>query len=177
MTDIKHGRWAAADGEPMVLFLIGTRINRWRAVSRWRPVVAAMPRMLKELAEAPARGLLGWRTALMPPREIMVVQYWRSFEALESYARAAELAHLPAWRAFNRSAKDAGGAVGIWHETYVIGAHAREAVYVDMPPFGLGKATGLVPASGARAEARGRLAGTAAAESSTRPPPAIQPPE
>ena len=43
MTDIKHGRWAAADGEPMVLFLIGTRINRWRAVSRWRPVWRRCP--------------------------------------------------------------------------------------------------------------------------------------
>ncbi len=36
---------------------------------------------------------------------------------------------------------------GIWHETYLVRAGEYEAIYGNMPPFGLGKAGRLVPAS------------------------------
>ena len=32
------------------------------------------------------------------------------------------------------------GSVGIWHETYAVSPGAYENIYVNMPPFGLGKA-------------------------------------
>jgi hypothetical protein len=47
--------------------------------------------------------------------------------------------------------------VGIWHETYGIRAGSFETVYSGMPPYGLGKAGRLVPASGARETARQRM--------------------
>jgi fumigallin biosynthesis monooxygenase-like protein len=40
------------------------------------------------------------------------------------------------------------GSVGIWHETYVIEAGRHEAIYNNMPVFGLSRATEHVPAKG-----------------------------
>jgi hypothetical protein len=114
-----------------------------------------MPRMIIELSQKPELGLLHARTHFGFP-DIMVVQYWRSFEHLEAYARAREHAHLPAWQAFNRAVAS-NGDVGIWHETYLISPGRHESVYNNMPPFGLGAAGKLVSAVGARQEARARI--------------------
>jgi hypothetical protein len=135
-----------------VVFLIGFRINSLWRVSAWLPVFRAMPRMLKELAEHPEMGLLGGRFA-----GTTLIQYWRSTEHLNAYAQSRQNEHLPAWRAFNQNARRANGAVGIWHETYRVAAGQYETVYVDMPAFGLGQAGKLVPASGRRETAAGRI--------------------
>ena len=90
-----------------------------------------------------------------------MVQYWRSFEQLEAYARRSDQRHWPAWTAFNRSLGASRGDVGIWHETYRIHAGDYETIYSGMPPFGLGKVGRLVPASGRLEAARGRLAESA----------------
>jgi hypothetical protein len=125
-----------------VAFLIGVRVNRPARVRSWLPVVTAMPRMLAELAASPELGLLSART-FVSGRTVLVLQYWRSAEHLDRYARAQDGAHLPAWREFNRRTRD-NGDVGIFHETYVVGRH--ESVYVGMPAdFGLAGATALVP--------------------------------
>jgi hypothetical protein len=57
---------------------------------------------------------------------------------------------------FNKSV-GSNGDVGIWHETYLVKAGQYEAVYNNMPALGLGKASKLVPASGRRESAPGRL--------------------
>jgi len=49
-------------------------------------------------------------------RGVALVQYWRSFEQLEQFARSPAATHLEAWKRFNR-AVGADGSVGIWHET------------------------------------------------------------
>jgi len=77
-------------------------------------------------------------------------------EQLLAYATNKEAEHLPAWKAFNRSV-GSNGSVGIWHETYAVGEGKYESVYVNMPPFGLGKAGVLHPAEGRRASAGQRL--------------------
>lgn len=159
---INSGRWTAqlaelpagapgdSDSDGAVLFLIGMRINRLRAVQRWLPVARQMPAMLKELARQPELGLLSARTFLSG-RDVMVVQYWRSAGHLTAYARASEHLHLPAWRAFNAAARAQAGKgsppVGVWHETYQVQASHFESTYVDLPPFGLAGALGVgVPA-------------------------------
>ena len=38
-----------------------------------------------------------------------------------------------------------GGAVGIWHETYVIPAGKTETIYGNMPLVGLGRVNGVEP--------------------------------
>jgi hypothetical protein len=141
-----------------VLFLIGMRINKPWKFWKWGPIAAAMPRMLIELARQPELGLLHARTHFNFPN-IMVVQYWRDFDALEDYAKARDHAHLPAWQAFNK-AIGSNGDVGIWHETYVIGPGQYENVYNNMPAWGLGVAGTLHEAKGPRASAAKRLKAT-----------------
>jgi hypothetical protein len=72
----------------------------------------------------------------------ILLQYWRSFEHLERYAKDPDREHRPAWAAFNRAIASRGD-VGIWHETYCVRAREFECIYNNMPPFGLGKATML----------------------------------
>ncbi|MFM2106400.1 MAG: hypothetical protein RL338_1432 [Chloroflexota bacterium] len=141
---------------PVVVFQVGMRINRLRSLRRWLPAFSAMPRMLRELATNPDLGMLGAKTYLSG-RTIMVATYWRSFEALESYSRATDASHRPAWTAFYRRSAAGGGAVGIFHETYLVGPGAVESLYVDMPAgFGLGGAVGSIPVVGSLETARGR---------------------
>ena len=142
-----------------VVFLIGMRINKPWKLHKWLPVFLAMPRLLKELAAHPEAGCLGTISGLG-----VIVQYWRSFDHLEAYARSHDHGHWPAWVAFNRRLGKSRGDVGIWHETYQVRAGAYEAVYSGMPPFGLGTAGTLVPASGRREAARGRFGAAQASE-------------
>ena len=110
------------------------------------------PKLIKELEAHPESGCLGTIQALG-----VIVQYWRSFEHLEQYARSQDRQHWPAWTAFNTRVGNSRGDVGIWHETYQIRAGEFETVYSGMPPHGLGKVGTLVPASGKRETARDRF--------------------
>lgn len=136
-----------------VVFLIGMRVNRPWKVHKWLPVFLAMPRMLKELASKPDSGFLGHQQFLSGP----MVQYWRSFEHLERYARSRDAQHWPAWVAFNKKVGHASGDVGIWHETYRVAAGQYECIYGGMPRFGLAKAGRHVPVSAGRDSARARI--------------------
>jgi len=129
---------------PIVVFLIGMRVNRWWKVSQWLRTALAMPRMLRELAQHPELGMLGGESWF--GRTTILVSYWKSVDHLFGYAKLRNAEHLPAWRAFNKQI-GTNGDVGIWHETYIVQAGAHESVYVNMPEFGLGKIGGLRPAS------------------------------
>jgi hypothetical protein len=146
-----HRMSAQIDGD-FVVFLIGMRINKPWKLHKWLPVFLAMPRMLKELESRPESGFLG---AIFGQK--VIVQYWRSFEHLEAYARSRDGQHWPAWVAFNKRSGSSRGDVGIWHETYLVSAGRYEAIYSGMPPFGLGRAGTLIPASGHRESARDRI--------------------
>jgi len=47
------GRKTATFSGPLVVFVIGMRINHFHKVSKWLPVMKAMPPMLAELAKDP----------------------------------------------------------------------------------------------------------------------------
>ena len=129
------------DGE-LVVFLIGMRINKpWRP-DLWLPVFNAMPGMLAELSKDKDSGLLGYRLTFGAGGPLLV-QYWSSHEKLYAYASDRNAAHRPAWAAFNRRARKAPGAVGIWHETYLV--ERAETIYAGMPVSGLAAATSAVP--------------------------------
>lgn len=145
---------ADLDGD-FVVFIIGMRPNRLLKVRSWWPVFAAMRPMLVELSGNPRSGFLGGTLALSGNGP-MLVQYWRSFEHLERYARDKDARHFPAWTRFNREAARSGD-VGIWHETYKVAAGQYETIYNNMPPTGLGTACRLVPAAGYRSTAAGRI--------------------
>jgi hypothetical protein len=127
-----------------VVFLIGMRINKFWKIWKWWPVAMAMNKMLKELRAKSKEetGFLGVEQSMS-----VIVQYWRSFEHLEAYAKDNNSLHFPAWKAFNKKIRN-NGDVGIWHETYKINAGEYECIYNNMPPKGLGKVGELVPAIG-----------------------------
>ncbi|MFH9981374.1 DUF4188 domain-containing protein [Streptomyces sp. NPDC017179] len=154
-----EGRMTAGHEGEVVVFHIGVRVNSFAAVRSWWPVVKAMGPMLAELHRDRDGGLLGARQLLAGPREVHIVQYWESKEKLLAYATAPDRSHRPAWSAFNRRLREGRGKVGFWHETYVVAAGAHEAIYMNMPPTGLAKATDVVPVArrGDRAAARLRL--------------------
>ena len=154
---VSNQRLAANIEGDFVVFLIGARINKPWKPHKWLPVFLGMPKMLKELDALPSEesGFLGHNGLSMGT----IVQYWRSFDHLETYARSNDHAHFPAWTAFNKRMKNSRGDVGIWHETYLVKAGQYEAVYSGMPQYGLGRASQLVPATGSRSEARKRLTG------------------
>lgn len=140
---IPHRMTHAHEG-PLVVFLIGMRINRpWRP-DLWLPAFNAMPRMLAELSADPGSGLLGYRITIGAGGPL-VIQHWKSAEQLYAYAGRTDAEHRPAWAAFNRAARKSPGAVGIWHETYVV--DRAESMYVGMPAVGLAKATAAAPAA------------------------------
>lgn len=160
MAAINEGRYSAdvgADGK--VLFLIGMRINRLWQVWKWFPVFTAMPRMLIELQKNRDLGLVGRPRTFLSGRTIMVLQYWESFDKLTAYSRAADRAHLPAWRSFNKKIRD-NGSVGIFHETVLLSDNTVETVYGNMPTFGLAQVTGAVPAARRGQTAKSRITGS-----------------
>lgn len=144
---------ATVEGE-FVIFLIGMRFNNLLKIHKWLPIVRAMPRMIDELSRQPELGFIHAETWVA--RTTILVQYWQSMDQLLAYAKNKDAAHLPAWRAFNKSI-GTDGSVGIWHETYSVSPGGHESMYVNMPPFGLGKVGKLERASGPNQFADGRL--------------------
>jgi hypothetical protein len=164
------GRRVTADVDgSVVVFVVGMRVNAYWKLHRWLPVALAMPRMLRELQADPESGLLGSEGMVSPPRTLLSLQYWESVDALREYARDPAGEHLPAWVSYNRDTAGSG-AVGVFHETYVVdGEGSHESVYVDVPAFGLGRATDVRPADGASATAAGRLGRTDGEDAAVTP--------
>lgn len=150
---IFRGRYTSQNEEKVVVFIIGMRINKWWAIHKWLPVFTAMPSMIQELYTNRETGFMslesyfGLRTSLM-------VQYWKSEDGLLAYAKGPK--HLKAWKAFNEKVRN-NDAVGIYHETYLVPKGKSESIYVNMPLFGIAKATGNKPISGSMDSARKRL--------------------
>ena len=84
--DPQQGRWTAELDGDFVVFLIGAKVHDPAAATEASGLLMAMTEMLDELEADPAKGLLGY-TRHGEPGHGVIVQYWRSFDALESYAR------------------------------------------------------------------------------------------
>jgi hypothetical protein len=141
MAKVNQGRWTAEIDGDFVVFLIGTRLNTPWQVLRWIFDVGDMPRLLKYLMQHPDKGLLGYKNF-----GLTNVQYWRSFEHLEAFAKDPNDPHAAAWRKYwKRVGKSTRS--GIWHETFLVRAGEYEAIYGNMPPTGLGRAGRLMPLS------------------------------
>jgi hypothetical protein len=164
MAQINEGRYTAEMDKPLVIFMIGMRVNRFWAFSKWLPVARVFPKMLTELYAHPEKGFLhGELFFRFGPLTTAMISYWRSFKDLEAYAHNPNDTHLPAWREFNKNVGN-NGMVGIWHETYEVEPGHYEVMYGNMPLFGLGGAMKrAVPVVGHTSAAKDRLKGTTAA--------------
>jgi len=141
MATVLQGRHTAKIEGDFVVFLIGFRLS-WRHPIRSIMDLGGrrgMGRMLSYLMEHPDKGLLGVQAGFP-----VMVQYWRSYEQLEAFARDQDDPHLAPWRTYWRRVQRSG-RTGIWHETFLVRAGEYEAIYANMPPFGLGKAGEVVP--------------------------------
>ena len=153
MAEVHQGRWTAEIEGDFVVFLIGARINsKLQALKVFLDLGGrrGMNHMLKYLTDNPDKGLLGYENA-----GFTIIQYWRSFEHLERFAKDTTDPHIEVWRNYWKRVGKSTRA-GIWHETYLVRDGEYEAIYGNMPPRGLGKATTLVPLD-ASSTARRRL--------------------
>ena len=153
MSSTNIGRFTADIEGDFVVFIIGAKPNPLRLIRGLRDLggYKGMKHMLDYLSKNPEKGLLGYEQLGIGSW----VQYWRSFDHLEAFAKDTEDPHLDVWRKyFKRVAKS--GRTGIWHETFLVRAGEFEAIYTNMPDFGLAKASSVVPVSESVA-ARDRL--------------------
>ena len=149
------GRYTAAvDRSDITVFVIGMRANKWWQLGRVQRVARQMPKMLRHLAEHPEAGMLGCESWL--GRTTILLSYWESPEHLQRFAADRDAPHLQPSRDFMRTLLGSG-SVGVWHETYQVPAGEMEAVYADMPLFGLAAATAHEPVGAGRNTARQRL--------------------
>lgn len=154
MAKIHTGRMTASKDEGFVIFIIGMRINKFWKIHKWLPVALAMPKMIRELKENSELGFLSQESWF--GRTTIMVQYWKSFNHLESYAKNKNSEHFPVWKFFNEQISN-NGDVGIWHETYLLNKGSYECIYNNMPLFGLAKAGQHLPVTGNRKTAKSRL--------------------
>ncbi len=153
--EINRGRWTASIDGDFVVFLIGAEVWDPQHGGAASDLLLAMIDMLAELEGDPTTGLLGYQ--VFGGLGGVIVQYWRSFEALEAYAKNPDARHAPVWRAWNRLAEGERAKGGIWHETFQVPAGHFEAVYQNMPVTGLQKAGRSMTVTEARTTARQRL--------------------
>lgn len=142
MAQLPHGRWTVDVDGDFVVFLIGFRASPSWKIAKALPLLATMPRMLADLSKDPSKGLLGYRggSPFAP-----IIQYWRSFEDLERFARSPDDRHAQVWREWFRRAQHLNPSVGIWHETYKVRAGEYEAIYQ-----GVAEGSGLLAAGAPR---------------------------
>jgi hypothetical protein len=152
MSAVVQGRHQAEIDGDFVVFLIGARPQLIHPMRTYRDLGGrrGMRHMLDHLLEHPEKGLLGYEMGIPT-----IVQYWRSFDHLEAFARDDDDPHTAAWRNYWRRV-GTDNRTGIWHETYLVRAGEYEALYANMPPHGLGKAGALVMITG-ETRARTRL--------------------
>ena len=152
MAELAGRRMTAEIEGDFVVFLIGARFSKLQLARSFADLGGrrGMKHMLDYLVARPEKGLLAYEMGLPT-----IVQYWRSFEQLEAFAKDKDDPHLDVWRQYWRRVGRTGRS-GIWHETFLVQAGQYEAVYGNMPPHGLGKAGRLVPVSEA-SSARERL--------------------
>lgn len=145
------------DGE-LVVFRVGLRVNLWRRPDLWLPPSRALKRMLRELRDDPDSGLLG-ATSHLDLSGPSQTQYWSSLDKLYAYARNGSTSHRSAWKIFYRATRKSGGAVGLWHETFLV--DRAESLYIATPAMGLARATKVAHAGHGEGGGRERLDTTA----------------
>lgn len=156
-TVIDRRRVTTAHRDDVVVFIIGMRVNRFWALRSWWPVFTAMMPMVRCLYAHPESGFLGHQGPYVGWRHAMLIQYWRSLDDLERFARQEPELHPEAWKRFYRNSFK-GAGVGIWHETYAVPRGNFETIYTNMPHHGLGGAGGVTPITGALEGMRRRMA-------------------
>src|ERR1700730_12729231 len=126
VTEVTGRRMTAEIDGDFVVFLIGARLNNKLRMARSLVDLGGrrgMKHMLDYLVDHPEKGLLAYEMGFPT-----IVQYWRSFEHLETFANNQDDPHFDAWRTYWRRVGKSDRS-GIWHETFLVRAGEYEAVY------------------------------------------------
>ncbi len=137
----------------LVVIYLGMRVNAWTGM---KTLFGLGPQIQDAVGQKPD-GLLLHEEFIVSlfPLHLGLRQYWRDFDALESWSRSTP--HRKWWQDFLKSSR----GTGFWHETYFMRG-GMEAVYGDMrTPTGFAQFAPLQPARGPMflARNRARLAG------------------
>jgi hypothetical protein len=153
----------------LVIIQLGMRVN---ALTGLRTLFGLGPK-ISASAEAKPDGLLSHEIfvySLAPPH-LLIRQYWRDFESLESWSRSEP--HRAWWKNFLGNT----GGTGFWHETYSMRGGV-EAIYDDIfVDIGMLRFAPKVPAKGSMFGARRRLLAAGSAAELASPEPAAVIPE
>ncbi len=150
----------------LVVIYLGMRLQAVRGI----PTLLRFGRRIAEAVAQQPDGLLLHERLFYSPIHVGMRQYWRDFEALETWARTPP--HAQWWREFVADPK----GTGFWHETYFLGG-GMEAIYDGMKTrMGFGRFAPLEPALGGMFTARHR-ARRESAVAPALPPPVPPPPE
>jgi len=104
MSQTFPGRYTAQTDKPLVLFLIGMRINKLVEFSKWWPFARAVPAMIKELKARPDSAFL-WSQNFIGGRTTLMSQHWRSFDDTLAYAHDKKGTHFPAYGAIQQGGR------------------------------------------------------------------------
>jgi hypothetical protein len=125
-------------------------LSAWLYARRLRTAIVADARR----AVAEGAGLLNSEAFAFGISQFGVLQYWRSFDDLDSWSRRPP--HSEWWRSAverMRVKKD----FGIYHETFLVRPSDVESIYLDCDPVGLAAFGTLDEPVGPLTTSRGRL--------------------
>ena len=142
-----------------VVFHIGARPNK-PLDGYFKDIGESFAAMVKELEDHPELGCLG-SELYMGVTGTFAVQYWKSLDALNAYARSASNLHASAWGKLMRKLRKCSD-YAIWHEAFEVKAGHYDAIFVNCPPMLLGNCHGvkLMPCTGKYKSAAGRAGKT-----------------
>lgn len=132
---------------------LGIQIRAWSA---W-PYAVRLGRKIERSATAAiasGAGLLGSEQFSMGWNHFGVLQYWRSFEALEAWSHSAP--HSDWWREAVERMRTRSD-FGIYHEAFLVARGHVESIYMNCNRVGLATFGTLGEPTGPATTGRGRL--------------------
>lgn len=139
--------------DELCLVRLGIQIRAWSA---W-PYALRLGRRIEHAAHAAiasGAGLLRSEQFSAGSRHFGVLQYWRSFDALDAWSHTAP--HSEWWREAverMRSRSD----FGVYHEAFLVPRGQVESIYMNCEPVGLATFGTLGEPTGPATTSRGRL--------------------
>jgi hypothetical protein len=136
------GRKTAHLKGDFVVFHIGGRANVG-IDGNFKWMGDAMEAMQKELEEnSEELGCLGTENYMGTHGQgTLSVQYWKSLDHLNAYARSSAGKHTGAWAKLMKMGRN-GADYGFWHEAFQVRNGEYDTIYVNCPPLLLGNAKG-----------------------------------
>lgn len=134
----------------LIVIYLGMPVHNLRGLLHLFVTRKRIKKMMQERPE----GLLRHESIIysLLPLHIGMRQYWRNYDALETFARKTS-EHIACWKDFTRDPK----GTGFWHETYCMRG-GMEAVFNDLESkIGLTSFAPVVESRGKLRMARNRL--------------------